>query len=309
MSFEYTKRETGDGAMFLLSGVDGESIQQAKATERSTDTPVPNADSRSTEAGGPITRFSDVFSPLSLGELETIALSGFEYAENVKTRREELFRNEFPVWKARFEAKCTVCETEYAENVDTCERDDCDGATRPPDPAEKRRAEQLAKSVNKEGQSLRSLFKDAEWDQWGAGVPVIVIRYEWQVQDAESALAPAGQVRRGDPIELRKGDPKRIVPVVDEHRRIGGYWWACPRCRSTDEYDPLDENNGTRDPDIKVSEEVVERGCRRVGSHHSSGISKIVRRLRTPPVVSLKGGSNNVPVRDGRRHPRAVGHN
>jgi hypothetical protein len=259
MSLNYTRRDTDDGAMFLIGGVDAETVQRAKATEKNTDTPIPNADERPGEAGGPITRFSDVFSPLSLGELETIALSGFEYAENVKTRREELFRNEFPVWKSRFTKTCTECPAEFDEAVDECEA--CGAPTRDPDPQEKRRAERLSKSVNKEGQSLRALLKDAEWDQWGAGVPLLVIRYEWQVQEQSTRLAGAGQVRRSDPIELRKGDPKRIVPVVDETRRIGGYWWACPRCRGGPDYEPRESPGACEECEAETREVYfAERG-------------------------------------------------
>lgn len=223
----YVRQDTDDGAAFLIGTSDEtftSRIKQAAGTTSETPTPSGDDDDRD---GGPVTRFTNAFSPLSMGVLEHLGLNGHEIATDVRTRVHELYRNEFPVLKPRFERKCTSCDAEYDERVDECR--ECGGDVREPDVAEKRAAEKLAESVNKEGQSLRQLAESCEWDQWLNGVPVIVIRHEYTVAN--------GEVIKRSPTEIVKGDPKRLVPVVDENRRIGGYWWACPRCRSHEKYE------------------------------------------------------------------------
>lgn len=229
-SIHYQRQDTANGAAFLIGTDDQTFVERLeKAASGTTETPTPSDDDD--EAGGPITRFTDAFSPLNTAVLEHLGLHGHEIANAVQTRVAELYRNEFPVLKPRFERKCVDCGAEYSERVDACP--DCGGEVREPDPAEKRAVEQLVESVNKEGQSLRSLAKALEWDQWLPGVPVLVLRHEY-------TLAASGEILKRSVSELVKGDPKRVRPVVDENRRIGGHWWACPRCRHAADYEPAD---------------------------------------------------------------------
>lgn len=234
---EYKRTETADGAAFLIGTDNPDVTTRLKQAARggTADTPTPSAgDGSDDRDGGPIERFTNEFSSLGMGILEQLGLNGHEIANDIQTRVSELYRNEFPVLKQRFERKCADCGAEYAERVDACQ--DCGGDVREPDPAEKRRAEELIESVNKEGQSLRELAELLEWDQWLTGVPVLVLRHEY-------TISPTGEVVKRAVDELRKGDPKRIVPVVDENRRIGGYWWACPRCRQRDDYEPVEQED------------------------------------------------------------------
>lgn len=270
MPLNYTRQDLPDGSAAFLIGTDSEAFAQrlqraANGTgHQPTETPTPeqedgNTDYRGqTDRGGPVTRFTNAFSPLSMGLLEAVGLAGHEIADAVQTRVNELYRTRFPVVEPVFERKCIECGIESEERVEACP--ECDGDVRPPDPEERRRAETLTESVNKEGQSLRDLAKACEFDQWFTGVPVIVIRYEYTIDDpglvlraVRKKLSPVfGDLYQAaddwalgeaivdrEPIELVKGDPKRIVPVVDENRRIGGYWWVCPRHRHDADYDPV----------------------------------------------------------------------
>lgn len=231
MSIQFHRRDTRDGATFLIGTDDQTFVDRLKqAADGTTETPTPT--DGDDDPGGPITRFTDAFSPLSMGVLEQLGLNGHEIANDIQTRVSELYRNEFPEFEPRFERKCEACDAEFDERVDACPN--CGGDVREPDKAEKRRAAQLVESVNKEGQSLRDVAQGLEWAQWLTGVPVLVLRHEY-------VLGPDGDVARRTVDELIAGDAKRIVPVVDEHRRIGGYWWACPRCRHHDNYQPAME--------------------------------------------------------------------
>jgi len=57
------------------------------------ETPVPETDG---QRGGPVARVTDQFVPLGATTLRRLMLSGGEAAEAIRTRRDELYRNEFP---------------------------------------------------------------------------------------------------------------------------------------------------------------------------------------------------------------------
>ena len=226
--------ENGDGGAFLI-GTSNEGIlsdikQAANVASTSPDPASEGSSTSRSNRAGPMQRYTDRFSTLGLAFLQHIGLNGHETANDIQTRVFELFRNEFPILKPRFEATCTECGAEYQEDVEVCRV--CDGETRPPNLEQKREAEQMLESVNKEGQSLRGVAREAEWDQWLAGVPVLVLRHKYAVSNGPLA---EGEVIASEPMELLKADPKRVVPVVDENRRIGGHWWACPIDRTAGE--------------------------------------------------------------------------
>jgi hypothetical protein len=234
---QFESQPTDDGAVFAIQ-TDDQSLQQRIKQAADTTTPTPEADTANADReGGPIRRISHSLGPLNLGTLEAIGLSGHEISDAIQTRVNELYRNKFPVLQPRFERTCPACPAEFDTTQETCP--ECGTQTRQPDATEKRRARQLLESVNKEGQSLRDLAKTCEWDQWLLGAPIIVIRYEYDLAN--------GQIIHREPEELVKGDPKRLVPVVDENNRIGGYWWACPVCRGGDNYKPKMESGRCRD--------------------------------------------------------------
>lgn len=246
---QYTRTDTPGGGALFVAGAYGEEealahIGQKLSTQTNTPAPASENASADGKGAGPVKRFNDIFS-IGSATLESIGLTGYEISEAVRTRKDELYRNEFPVWKPRFVSKCEACESEFGHEVDgecpACGHEDL----RRPDPAEKKRAQRLSESVNKEGQSLRELAKLCEPDQWFLGVSVIVIKHEYRIASQDSTLYDRGEVISKDVDELVRGDPKRIVPVVDERGRVGGLY-TCPRHRD----DPVTaedfENGHTR---------------------------------------------------------------
>lgn len=264
-TINYTRRDLPDGSAAFLIGTNSdafaERLQRAgNGHQPPTETPTPEQEDGETQEGGPdrdlggpITRFTDLFSSLPMGVLEAVGLGGHEIADAVQTRVNELYRNEFPIPEPRFERKCIECDAEFEERVEVCP--ECDGDVREPDPEERRRAEALTESVNKEGQSLRDLAKASEFDQWFTGVPVIVIRYDYLIAPPSTDGQFVGEaILDREPIELVKGDPRRIVPVVDENRRIGGFWWVCPRCRHDPDHEPAREDGFCKECGTRLEE-------------------------------------------------------
>jgi len=238
----------------LASKAVGKSLAQQTDSDPETRTPDVTSDEASTDdrRGGPIRRFNDVFTDLGSVQLEAIALDGYEIARATSKYRDELFRNDFPLLVPRFVLKCETCDTEYNEEVDAClectrqflieEGIDPDpprdldlideqywqGELRPPEAKQKREAERLFESVNKEGQSLRDLYKLCEDDHARLGIGIHIVRWDYAVATGDSNVFEAGEIIFQDYDELVRADPKRVVPVVDENGRIGNYWWACP---------------------------------------------------------------------------------
>lgn len=236
MATETLRHDLGDGSTILVSGFDDDdvlaSVEQQLRQSVNTPTPANGGDDR----GGATRRATDAASVFGIQGLRTLALQSHELGDAIRTRRDELYRNEFPKLKPRFVAKCTACGTELDHDPGTCP--DCGNTRlREPDPAEKRDAKELFESVNREGQSLRELAKYCEPDQWTAGVSLIIIQYEYVIAQ-NSGLYDDGDVISKEPQELLYGDPATIVPVVDEHNRVGGYWWTCPIHRSDPAREP-----------------------------------------------------------------------
>jgi ribosomal protein L37E len=222
----FTRKDTHDGAAFVVGYDEGDisdSIKSKLAGDTETPTPRGSAGSRD---GGAVRRFTDRFSQIGIGGLRSVSLQGHEIVDAVRTRRDELYRNEFPLIRPRFVHKCTACGSEFDTEREQCSA--CGNSDlRRPDPAEKRAAETLFESVNKEGQSLRDVAKHAEPDQWLAGVSTLVIRYEYAIA-TEGQFVDPGTIIDREPIEITRADPHRLVPVVDADGRVGGHQWACP---------------------------------------------------------------------------------
>ena len=233
----------------------------ARQTDNKTDsdaeqsTPDPTGEHQNGQAsrgGGPIKRFNDVFTDLGSVQLEALGLDGFEISKAAAKRRNEMYRNEFPLLVPRFALRCEDCGAEFDEAVEacpTCTRalarengvdvaanqavEEIDetfhaGDLRPPDPEQKRDGLQIAESVNKEGQSLRDLYRLLEDDQSRLGVSLHIVKWNRAVATGDSPAFSEGDILHESVDELIRGDPKRVVPVVDENGRVGGYWWACP---------------------------------------------------------------------------------
>jgi hypothetical protein len=221
------RRDLDDGSAILTVGYreDDAIASLGQKLARETETPTPS-DGDGSAGGGPIRRATSRFAALRLPQLRRIALQGHEISDAVRTRRDELYRNEFPVLKPRFASACEACGSEFDVDHDDCPA--CGNEElRRPDPAEKREADRLLTSVNREGQSLRELAKECEPDQWLCGVSTIVIRYEYAVA-TDSELVADGTLLQQTVDELVRADPAQLRPVVDEHGRLGGHQWACP---------------------------------------------------------------------------------
>jgi len=223
---DIARRDLDDGSSLLVTGFDDEDALSSveRQLKASTTTPSPAGDGNG--RGGPVRRATRSASVFGIEMLRTLGLQSHELGDAIRTRRDELYRNAFPRLAPRFAAKCEDCGTEFDEDVSECSACGHD-SLRQPDPAEKREAEELFESVNREGQSLRELAKYCEPDQWTAGVSCIVIQYDYAIA-RDSALYDDGEVIAQDPTALVYGDPATIKPVVDEHNRAGGHWWTCP---------------------------------------------------------------------------------
>lgn len=222
-------------------------------SDAETRTPDPTDDDAEYDArdGGPIRRFNDIFTDLGNVNLEALGLEGHEVASAYSTLRNEMYRNQFPMLEARFAVACSECGSEYDEELPACpecsqqrafeagldvpadleqipEQYWVSNGLREPSKEQKTRIQDLMESVNKEGQSLRELMQLLEDDQSRLGVSAMIVQWEYTVATQDTPAFDAGEIIFEQPDELVRGDPKRIVPVVDEDGRIGGYWWTCP---------------------------------------------------------------------------------
>jgi hypothetical protein len=237
-------------------GLSTKTETEADPDDREGETPTPAADRQgygSEREAGPVRRFNDVFTDLGSVQLEAMGLDGSEVANATSTLRDEMYRSRFPIVQARYSVKCEddECGTEYDREMEFCL--ECaraemiedgirspptdpeeipdgyrDHPVRPPDPSQKREAERKAESVNKEGQSLRDVMKMAEDDQSRLGISTLVIKRDYAVAAGDTSVFGAGDVIYDEPDEVVRGDPKRVVPVVDENGRVGNWKYTCP---------------------------------------------------------------------------------
>jgi len=228
----------GDGAFVI--GYSEELAQQSALSELSAqtdpepDSTTPDPVSGEEEDGGVINRANEFMSSLGPTALEAVGLHGMEISKANAKRAGELYRNKFPVLTPRYQYKCTECGAEFDEEMDVCDFCDCSDLTEP-SAKQRTRAKQFFREVNREGQSLRQLYKFLARDAGRLGLWVHVVKKTYTYWD-KPTLDVAGEtvIEHGTvkehPVELVRADPKRVKPVVDENGRIGNWWWACPVC-------------------------------------------------------------------------------
>lgn len=217
---------TDDGGALFAVPHDGDADLASPITSQlsaTAESPLPDTG----EGPGPAPRITDRFTPINGGTLRRIVMAGGESAEAIRTRRDELYRNNFPRIVPRYAVKCDVCDTEYDDDREEC---DVCGSTElsEPDPAAKREAKRMFESVNAAGQSLRDIAKRAEEDQQTAGVSTLVIEHEYYQATEPGALYDRGEIYREEPVGIHRADPFALRPVVDERGQPGGYWYVCP---------------------------------------------------------------------------------
>ena len=231
-----SRQDLPDGTSVLTMPYDEELAQKAVTNKLPGDedenTPDPSSSDGDMEDAGPIVRFNDVFTDIGSTYLEALGLDGFETAKAIQKRRDEIFRNEFPLLIPRFTNKCRDCDAEYDTEVDECEQCGSEDI-RDPNVEQRRQAIRFFERVNKEGQSLRELYEMCEGDHGRIGVGMHIIKYDYVIARGNETmmgnpLFESGQVIRKEPDELIRADPKRVVPVTDENGRLGGWKWTCP---------------------------------------------------------------------------------
>ncbi|UTF55997.1 hypothetical protein [Natronosalvus rutilus] len=239
----------------LASEAVGKALNEQTDSDPEAKTPDPTSEEENYDSrkGGPVRRFNDIFTSLGSVQIEALGLDGYEIAQATTVFRDETFLNNFPILIPRFTVKCEDddCGAEYDEEIAFCL--ECarremlrDGVSSPPadpadvpegyrdhpvrhpDPAQKREAEREFESVNKEGQSLRDLYKLCEDDHNRLGVGLHVVKWRYVIAQGDVPTYDPGDMIHEEIDELVRGDPKRIVPVVDANGRVGNYWWACP---------------------------------------------------------------------------------
>lgn len=230
-----TRQDLPDGSSLLTMPYDEGLAQKAVTKKLKNQTPDPSTDdskSGASDSSGPIRRFNDVFTDIGSIQLEQLGLDGFEIAKSIQKRNSELFRNDFPLIVPRFTVKCVDCDAEFDNDVDECT--DCGSqALRGPRVEQKREAQRLFESVNKEGQSLGSLMELCEDDHGRIGVAAFIVKKQYRIASGDTDILgkpvfQEGEVISEDVDELVRADPKRTVPVTDENGRIGGWKWTCP---------------------------------------------------------------------------------
>lgn len=234
MSLETTKiGEDADGELHLV-WPDGNVEQSLQAQVASTPQAKEGRTDRHVGEVGPVPRVSSQSGVWGKIDLQTFTLNSTELATTVKRFRDEMYRNQFPVLVPAFTARCVECGTEYDDEREQCEV--C-GAVEfeAPSKAQKHWLSQFADTVNDDGQSLAGLLKYEEDYQSWRGVSTILVRLRYQHVQREVQVAGRSvqSVARWEPTELKElvhAEPTRLLPVLDEHNRHGG-WWVCPAHR------------------------------------------------------------------------------
>ena len=109
----------------LASQAIGKSLAEQTDTDPERKTPDPTTEEGETfdkRGGGPIRRFTDIFTSLGSVQLEALGLDGYETAQATTVFRDEVFLNNFPILIPRFAVKCEdeECRAEFDEEVGFC---------------------------------------------------------------------------------------------------------------------------------------------------------------------------------------------
>ena len=230
--------EDENGELVAIEWPDGNVEQALQAQIASTPQATASQDAPKTDEVGPVPRASSRTSQIwSKIDVRSFALNSTELATTIKRFRDEMYRNQFPVLVPSFTHRCTACGTEYDEEREQCAV--CDGVEfEGPSKAQKYWLSQFVDEVNDDGQSLASLLKYEEDYQSFHGVSTILVRLKYQHVERDVQVAGRSVRSRAywDPVEIKElvhADPTRVLPVLDENNRHGG-WWTCPEHR--DEY-------------------------------------------------------------------------
>lgn len=324
----------GDGAFYMLPYTEALARQSALSdvsarTDPEPDTTTPDPVTGKEEAGGVVTRANEFMSSLGPVALEAVGLHGMEIAKANAKRAGELYRNKFPLLTPRYSCKCDECGAEFDEDVDRCQHCDCSNLSEP-SAKQRTRADQFFREVNREGQSLRQLYKFLARDGGRLGIWLHVVKKTYTYWDKPS-LTVGGEtvIERGTvhehAVELVRGDPKRIKPVVDENGRIGNWWWACPVCEDRVEsmqdepghcaehgvalrevhYAEVDKVGGTEPEKVYFADEVVDYAPfepRLAGKDGLSPIDSLWLRQAILQWMALYAGSF-FDMKGGNRYP------
>lgn len=208
-----------------------------KALKKAAETPDVTPQTTKDEVGVLKRHLSDQMHSLQRVDPKEFALSSAELSTTVKKFRDEMYRNQFPVLVPSFAFKCNECGQEYEDEIDECEI--C-GHTEfsEPSPRQKRRAKRFFGSVNKEAQSLRALMEYEEDYQSFRGVSLIVARKQYEKRKTGKQIGstiiggkyeavPDDEAGPNGTVELVHADSRVVMPITDEHNRLGGAY-ICP---------------------------------------------------------------------------------
>jgi len=217
---------------------------EQKAFEKAaTQTPDVNGGTNEGEVGVLQRHLSGHHGALNRVDPKEFALNSAELSTTIKTFRDEMYRNQFPVLVPAFDHKCEQCGAEYEDDIDECEI--CESTEfREPSSRQKRDAKRFFESVNKENQSLRALMEYEEDYQSFRGVSVIVARKAYEKRKTGKQIGstviggkyeavPDSDAGPNGTVEFVHADSRSILPITDAQNRLGGAW-ICPFCR--DEY-------------------------------------------------------------------------
>jgi hypothetical protein len=226
--------EDENGELVAMDWPDADGLEQSLAAQISSTPQAGQGHESHSDDVGPVARAASHSGIWGSIDLRTFTLNSTELSTTVKRFRDEMYRNQFPVLVPSFAVRCTDCGTEYDEERDRCEV--C-GASRPeafetPSREQKHWLDRFVKRVNDDGQSLMGLMKYEEDFQSYRGVSTILARIKYQHVTEETRVAgrEVQSATRWEPTEIKElvhAAPTRIMPVLDENDRHGG-WWTCP---------------------------------------------------------------------------------
>ena len=132
--------------------------------------------------------------------------------------RQEMFRRGY-YWEKRFTVKCTTCDEEYQQEMETCK--ECGGAVRKPDIDELTYPKWLFKQENSMEQSFHHLLHEVENDLNIIDDAFLILVKEYFI-DPETKEVQFYRVK-----EMVRGDPIFMRIVADKRGVRGGRYKTC----------------------------------------------------------------------------------